>query len=122
MGWWPTQTSTNRWSAQRPCADVPGSTAGCGTACQREPCIALAWSLRCQPKGRLRRVTTLPQAVRVPRQNDVEPISDCRRAKAGNRWLRLSSPGRLDLKAVARKVNVHRPGPRIVAFEHHFGR
>ena len=56
------------------------------------------------------------------RQCDVEPISDCRRAKAGNRWLRLSSPRRLDIKAVARKVNVHRPGPRIVAFDHHFGR
>ena len=56
------------------------------------------------------------------RQNDVEPITDCRRAKAGKRWLRLSSPRRLDLKPVAGKVNVHRPGPRVVAFDHHFGR
>ena len=56
------------------------------------------------------------------RQNDVEPITDCRRAKAGNRWLRLSSAGRLDLKAVAREVHMHRPGPRIDAFDHHFGR
>ena len=36
--------------------------------------------------------------------------------------LRLSSPRRLDLKAVAGKVNVQRAGPRIVAFDHHFGR
>ena len=55
-------------------------------------------------------------------QNDVEPITDCRRAKAGNRRPRFSSPGRLDLKAVARKVNVQLAGPRIVAFDHNFGR
>ena len=56
------------------------------------------------------------------RQNDIEPITDCRRATAGNRWLRLSSPCRLDLKAVAGKVNVQGAGPRIVALDHHFGR